>query len=164
MDILTKNRQKSIFGWNIIETCDFHKIFAYILSKNFVDRQNKNHGVSPTPTPSTDNFDDSPSWYPPVLIHFYEKMRYRVSIDYIQPFGNLRLPKKVVWEKSQAVSTAPLGGWGLNTIWEKTLFLFTMLWKSKIDLTNMSICLVMFKIKHHVQVILKLLTYIEIIT
>ena len=53
--------------------------------------------------PSTDNFDDSsyPYGIPKFSIHFGEKIRYRVSIDYIQPFGNLRLFKKVVWEKSQ---------------------------------------------------------------
>ena len=38
---------------------------------------------------------------PHFSLYFCEKMRYRVNIDYISLFGKLRLPKKVVWEKSQ---------------------------------------------------------------
>ena len=48
-----------------------------------------------------------PIRHPQMSIHFCEKMRYRVSIDYIQPFGNLQLPKKVVWEKSRGGCNNP---------------------------------------------------------
>ena len=54
---------------------------AYILSNIFVIVKIKNHGVTP-PLPT--NLTTSPTHtVPPSFILFSEKMRYRVSIDYI---------------------------------------------------------------------------------
>ena len=48
-----------------------------------------------------------PTHTPPPFFHFCEKMCYRISIDYMQPFGDLRLPPKVVWEKSRGCNNPP---------------------------------------------------------
>ena len=53
----------------------------------FLWAKEKNHGVSPTP-PSTENIPNFDSYF--FFFFFCEKMRYRVSVDYIKPFGNLR--------------------------------------------------------------------------
>ena len=81
-------------------------ILSYKLVRYFCYRQNKNHGVSPPLLPITLT---TPPTHTAISIHFCEKMRCRVSIDYNWPFGNLRLPKKKMLGKNhRGVATTPL--------------------------------------------------------